>query len=134
MPSPTSQLPTRRRFLQLAAAGAGMLLVSPRLVFARAATERRFVFVIQRGGADGPEAGPRRSAAACASALRERRAAPRDVVGGDGCARHGRNTAQAEPGGARPARSAFPVAEGRAAHRDARNRRLGYAQRADWAP
>jgi uncharacterized protein (DUF1501 family) len=43
----------RRRFLQQAAAGAGALLVAPRLVLAQAATERRFVFVIQRGAADG---------------------------------------------------------------------------------
>src|SRR5437879_598682 len=43
---------SRRRFLQLTAAGAG-LLIAPRLVLAKAATERRFVFVIQRGGADG---------------------------------------------------------------------------------
>ena len=46
---------SRRRFmLQLAAVGAGGLLV-PHLVLARAATERRFVFVIQRGAADGLE-------------------------------------------------------------------------------
>ena len=43
---------SRRHFLQWAAAGAG-LLVSPRLVLARAATECRFVFIIQRGAADG---------------------------------------------------------------------------------
>jgi len=43
---------SRRHFLQLAAA-AGSLLVAPSLVLARAATERRFVFVIQRGAADG---------------------------------------------------------------------------------
>ena len=46
-------LPTsRRRFLELALGGSS-LLVAPRLVLARAATERRFVFVIQRGAADG---------------------------------------------------------------------------------
>ncbi len=44
---------SRRRFLQLAAAGVGGLLASPSLVLAAAATERRFVFVIQRGAADG---------------------------------------------------------------------------------
>lgn len=44
---------SRRRFLRLAAVGASSLLVAPRLVLAQAATERRFVFVIQRGGADG---------------------------------------------------------------------------------
>ncbi|HEV7578262.1 MAG TPA: DUF1501 domain-containing protein [Caldimonas sp.] len=49
----TSTPNSRRRFLQLAAAGAGVMLVLPQLVMARAATERRFVFVIQRGAADG---------------------------------------------------------------------------------
>lgn len=44
---------SRRRFLHVAAAGAGAMLVAPQLVFAHAATERRFVFVIQRGAADG---------------------------------------------------------------------------------
>ena len=39
----------RRSFL----AGAAALLVAPRVVFAQAATERRFVFVLQRGAADG---------------------------------------------------------------------------------
>ncbi len=43
---------SRRDFLHVAAA-AGGLLVAPRLVLAGAATERRFVFVIQRGAADG---------------------------------------------------------------------------------
>ncbi|MGM9427626.1 DUF1501 domain-containing protein [Hydrogenophaga sp. MI9] len=38
----------RRRFL-----GSAALLAAPRIVFAKAATERRFVFVIQRGAADG---------------------------------------------------------------------------------
>jgi len=53
MPSQPSPV-TRRRFLQLAAAGAGVLLAAPGMVLAaRASTERRFVFVIQRGGADG---------------------------------------------------------------------------------
>ncbi len=44
---------SRRRFIRVAAAGAGALLVAPRIAFASAATERRFVFVIQRGAADG---------------------------------------------------------------------------------
>ena len=44
---------SRRRFLRLAAFGAGSVLAAPGLVLARAATERRFVFVIQRGAADG---------------------------------------------------------------------------------
>lgn len=38
----------RRSFL-----GAGALLASPRVLFAQAATERRFIFIIQRGAADG---------------------------------------------------------------------------------
>jgi uncharacterized protein (DUF1501 family) len=38
----------RRRFL-----GSAALLAAPRILFAKAATERRFVFVIQRGAADG---------------------------------------------------------------------------------
>jgi uncharacterized protein (DUF1501 family) len=44
---------TRRGFLSVAAAGAGAFLVSPHIAFASAETERRFVFVIQRGAADG---------------------------------------------------------------------------------
>jgi uncharacterized protein (DUF1501 family) len=43
----------RRQFLRIAAIGAGTMLMSPRIAFAHAATERRFVFVIQRGAADG---------------------------------------------------------------------------------
>ncbi len=38
----------RRSFL-----GAATLLAAPRMLFAQAATERRFVFIIQRGAADG---------------------------------------------------------------------------------
>ncbi|MBN3752729.1 DUF1501 domain-containing protein [Paraburkholderia sp. Tr-20389] len=44
---------SRRSFIRVAAAGAGAMLVAPQMVFARAATDRRFVFVIQRGAADG---------------------------------------------------------------------------------
>lgn len=44
---------SRRQFLKFAATGAGSLLVAPRIVFANAATDRRFVFIIQRGAADG---------------------------------------------------------------------------------
>src|SRR5262249_50217476 len=44
---------SRRDFLRLTAVGAAMTLVVPRLALAAAATERRFVFVIQRGAADG---------------------------------------------------------------------------------
>ena len=43
----------RRQFLSFAAIGAGALWVSPQMAFATAATDRRFVFVIQRGAADG---------------------------------------------------------------------------------
>jgi len=43
---------SRRGFLKLAA-GAGFVLAAPRLALAAGDTERRFVFVIQRGGADG---------------------------------------------------------------------------------
>ncbi|MDR5857763.1 DUF1501 domain-containing protein [Caballeronia sp. LZ062] len=44
---------TRRRFIQCAGVGAGAMLVAPQLVLASAETDRRFVFVIQRGAADG---------------------------------------------------------------------------------
>ena len=44
---------SRRHFMRGAAAGVGALLFAPRLVLAQAHTERRFVFVIQRGAADG---------------------------------------------------------------------------------
>jgi uncharacterized protein (DUF1501 family) len=40
---------TRRNLL----AGAALALTGPRILFAQAATERRFVFIIQRGAADG---------------------------------------------------------------------------------
>ena len=43
----------RRHFIRVAAAGAGTMLVSPHIVFANVETDRRFVFVIQRGAADG---------------------------------------------------------------------------------
>jgi uncharacterized protein (DUF1501 family) len=48
-----SQMISRRHFIRSAAAGAGALLIAPRMAFANARTERRFVFVIQRGAADG---------------------------------------------------------------------------------
>ena len=44
---------SRRHFLRVAAAGAGAMLVAPQIVFASVETDRRFVFVIQRGAADG---------------------------------------------------------------------------------
>lgn len=43
----------RRRFLARGALGAGALWAAPGLLLAAAPTERRFVFVIQRGAADG---------------------------------------------------------------------------------
>jgi uncharacterized protein (DUF1501 family) len=43
----------RRQFLRVAGLGAGAILVAPQIAFARAATDRRFVFIIQRGAADG---------------------------------------------------------------------------------
>ncbi len=43
----------RRRFLTAAALGAGALFVAPGLALATVPTERRFVFIIQRGAADG---------------------------------------------------------------------------------
>lgn len=42
-----------RRFFLGSAAGAAALLAAPRIAFAKAATDRRFVFIIQRGAADG---------------------------------------------------------------------------------
>jgi len=44
---------SRRQFLCVAGTGAGALLVAPHMAFARVESERRFVFVIQRGAADG---------------------------------------------------------------------------------
>nr|WP_321986010.1 DUF1501 domain-containing protein [uncultured Lichenicoccus sp.] len=46
-------MPARRQFLSIAAVGAGAFWVSPQMALANVATERRFVFVIQRGAADG---------------------------------------------------------------------------------
>jgi uncharacterized protein (DUF1501 family) len=43
----------RRSFLRFAAAGAGTILVAPHMAFATVPGERRFVFIIQRGAADG---------------------------------------------------------------------------------
>ncbi len=43
----------RRRLLSAAMLGAGALFVAPGLALATVATERRFVFIIQRGAADG---------------------------------------------------------------------------------
>ena len=46
---------SRRRIVQLAAAGAAIALGGTRLALANAATDHRFVFIIQRGAADGLE-------------------------------------------------------------------------------
>ena len=43
----------RRSFLRFAAAGAGAILVGPQIAFASVPSDRRFVFIIQRGAADG---------------------------------------------------------------------------------
>ena len=43
----------RRFFVTGAAVTAATLGFAPRLTFAKAATDRRFLFIIQRGGADG---------------------------------------------------------------------------------
>jgi uncharacterized protein (DUF1501 family) len=43
----------RRQFLRVATAGAGAMLIAPRTIFANVETEQRFVFIIQRGAADG---------------------------------------------------------------------------------
>ncbi|MBX3594303.1 DUF1501 domain-containing protein [Sphingomonas sp.] len=44
---------SRRHFVLTGAAGALSMGFAPRLAFAQAATDRRFVFIIQRGAADG---------------------------------------------------------------------------------
>lgn len=43
----------RRQFLSFSALGAGAIMVAPRMALATVATDRRFVFIIQRGAADG---------------------------------------------------------------------------------
>ena len=43
----------RRQFLRFAAAGAGAILVNPRMALASVPSDRRFLFIIQRGAADG---------------------------------------------------------------------------------
>ena len=43
----------RRQFLSFSAVGAGAMLVAPGMALATVATDRRFVFIIQRGAADG---------------------------------------------------------------------------------
>jgi uncharacterized protein (DUF1501 family) len=43
----------RRAFIRFAALGAGAMLVAPRFALANLPTDRRFVFIIQRGAADG---------------------------------------------------------------------------------
>ena len=53
MTSTPTRVGTRRGFLRAAGMAGGLALLAPRLLLANAATERRFVFVIQRGAADG---------------------------------------------------------------------------------
>ena len=43
----------RRKFLFAGSAGAAALLANPSIAFARAETDKRFLFIIQRGAADG---------------------------------------------------------------------------------
>ena len=43
----------RRSFLRFAAAGAGAILVNPQMALATVPGDRRFIFIIQRGAADG---------------------------------------------------------------------------------
>ena len=43
----------RRSFLRFAAAGAGAILVGPNMALASVPSDRRFLFIIQRGAADG---------------------------------------------------------------------------------
>lgn len=43
----------RRQFLTFAGAGMGAIMAGPRIAFASVVSDRRFVFVIQRGAADG---------------------------------------------------------------------------------
>ena len=43
----------RREFLRFAGMGGAMMLASPYIAFANANTDRRFIFIIQRGAADG---------------------------------------------------------------------------------
>jgi uncharacterized protein (DUF1501 family) len=43
----------RRQFLSIAALGAGAIWISPYMALASVETDRRFVFIIQRGAADG---------------------------------------------------------------------------------
>jgi uncharacterized protein (DUF1501 family) len=52
MTMPSNQL-QRRDFLRFISAGLGIALVSPYISFAAANTDRRFIFIIQRGAADG---------------------------------------------------------------------------------
>lgn len=43
----------RRQFLNLSAGALGMGLIAPQIAFANAATDTRFIFILQRGAADG---------------------------------------------------------------------------------
>lgn len=73
----------RRQFLSFAALGAGAILVAPRMALASVETEHRFVFIIQRGAADGlnivvPYADPAYTALRGALAIDPAKATPLD--------------------------------------------------------
>lgn len=53
MISDTNTGMNRRDFLRIIAAGTGLAFASPYISFAAAETDRRFIFIIQRGAADG---------------------------------------------------------------------------------
>ncbi len=53
MATPNENTINRRDFLKLLSASAGLAFASPYISFASANTDRRFVFIIQRGAADG---------------------------------------------------------------------------------
>lgn len=53
MATPKENTINRRDFLKLLSASAGLAFASPYISFASANTDRRFIFIIQRGAADG---------------------------------------------------------------------------------
>ena len=53
MATPNENTINRRDFLKLLSASAGLAFASPYISFASANTDRRFIFIIQRGAADG---------------------------------------------------------------------------------
>ena len=81
---------SRRQFLSVAAAGAGAILVAPRIVFANVETDRRFVFVIQRRGRR-----PEHRRPVCRRVCVAARPARNRHVGRDAARRHVRTTSVA---------------------------------------